>query len=256
MNFKKILMLSIAVFSCSASAKNVQYVEDVYMKQATPALVKFVDEVAAELGYSGNYELIEPKKAALQINPWNRLVCAGVNPGTKNNFMVINSEWLNKLSKDEKKFIVGHFVSKFDLGLVAPASTYLPFVYIALFWLLVGLLFFLFGKLELFADKKWWMRLAPAYLIMLVLNLAVGVKLQQKHLDYLAFRHLVNVNNKVLQKLPNKEAAVKALRYFDKSIVDGAANGEVIFEPSKGLFANAADEIECGHKKGCGCNNH
>ena len=256
MNFKKILMLSFAMVACSASAKNIQYVEDAYMKQASSGLVKLVDEVTQDIGYIGDFELIEPKKAGLEINPWNRLVGVGVNPGTKNNFMVINSEWLNRLSKDEQKFVIAHFITKFDLGFKAPASTYLPFVYIALFWLLVGLLFFLFGKLELFADKKWWMRLAPAYLIMLVFNLAIGVKLQQKHLEYLAFRHLVNVNNQVLQKLPNKEAAVKALRYLDKSIVDGAANGEVAFESTKNLFANVADEIECGHKKGCGCHKH
>jgi len=88
------------------NAKMVEYIENIYLNQAPEDITKFVNEVAQQQNFDENYEVASPKKAGLQINPWNRMVASVRNPATGNIAFVINPDWFSKFNKDEKTYMI------------------------------------------------------------------------------------------------------------------------------------------------------
>lgn len=154
--FKKSLLLFVAIMSINICAKNVEFA-NIYFNQAAPELVQFVDEVAAEIGYVGNYELVEPNKIGLQVNPNNGMIYSGLNAQTQNNMIVINPDWFNKLSKDEQKFLVARYLIKLDYpGTLLTLINMLPIILIILLYICLFLLWVMVINKTSLRNKPRW----------------------------------------------------------------------------------------------------
>lgn len=244
MNYKKNLsvLLLLATTSC-ISAKNVTYKEDIYAHQADPALVALVDEVVQAVHYAGDYELAEPTKAGMLVNPWNRMVSSGVNPQTKNNFIVINPEWFKGLSVDEQKFLIGRCLVRFTDGKQPMLAKVLPFLFIILTWFLI------YGFIWVINQTSWraknrWVKLAIAWLIAVACNVVFLSSLQQRLLQNILFRQEISLNKKALELLPNQAAAVHALEYVDATIKEGLRNGETLYKANEHTFTDFAKALK------------
>ncbi|MGA9530304.1 MAG: hypothetical protein WBQ73_00245, partial [Candidatus Babeliales bacterium] len=109
---KILISLTICVFT--VHAKMVHFQEDVFLSQAPQDIVAIAEKVAKKMGYDGTYEVVIPKKAAIELNPWNKFASYGVNQQTKNNILVINQDWLLNLSEEEQEFILGRYFMFFE----------------------------------------------------------------------------------------------------------------------------------------------
>lgn len=242
MNLRKLFGLFVILNTCAISAENIVYHEDVYMQQARPELVSLVDEVAQEVGFVGNYELVEAKKSALLINPWNRVIGSGLNPQTKNNFIVINQDWFKNLPKDEQSFLIGRILLKFEKGLKPFSLKIIPFLFIPVFWLLIALFVWLINQTR-FASKNKWLKLVAAYLMAYAFQAGFVLKFQQVVLNYEAIKYEDRINKLTLNKLPNKEAAVHALESMHATIQEGIKNGETAYLANAETFDNLAKKL-------------
>lgn len=242
MNYRYIFLLSFFVV-CLACAKNVEYA-DIYLNQASSDLVNLVDEVAQEVGYHGNYELVEPNKIGLQINPWNTMIAYSVNDLTKNNLIVINPPWFNELPKDEQKFLIGLCLTKFEQGILPASIKVVSYCFTFLMLLLFPTIFWLIGRTNL-RKRNFWVRIGLAYVMAVSLNYTVLHKLQLAVVHYACFKYEVKVNRLTLTKLPNKLAAISALNRLDAAIKDGIKAGHNCFKSSENIFANVVKDFQC-----------
>ncbi len=233
----------LAAFASFAQAKNVEFAS-MYYNQASPELVALVDEVAQEIGYEGNYELVEPNKVGLQFNPWQSMIVAYLNPQTQNNLISINPAWFNGLSKDEQKFLVARYITKLqNTGGLLTVITLIPFFFIFLFYLLAVGLFKLINRTR-FKSQKLWKKIVALWLLLVLMNLFVVPKLQTAAINYTIFKYESNIDQQVLAKLPNKPAAIHALQAIDASIKAGIADGQNVFKSHENTFADLAKVLE------------
>jgi hypothetical protein len=253
MNYKKIIILLFAALSANTQARNIAYVEDIHMQQASPELVGLVAEVADDLDFLGDYEVVEPRKAGLATNAWNRLICSGVNPQTANNYIAINPEWFKDIPKDQQKYLIGTYLTGFDMGPQSTAMKIAPFVYLPFFWLFIFLAYLGLNKTSL-ANRKKWVRVLLAYAIAVFCKVTILDYAQQKYVSYLQARYSVTIYKTVMHKMDNKEPAIKALNYLDVSIKKGLEEGEEVYRAQENSFADLAKEL---HGKGHhGCCSH
>jgi len=83
-------------------------------------------------------------------------------------------------------------------------------------------------------------RFFVAWLVLVVGNMTFIGGLQTRVMQYVAGKHNVYVLQTVLEKIDNKDAAVKALRYFGDSVIQEIKNGETAFVPFSDLFEGYA----------------
>lgn len=251
MNYKKTLIFGLLVVTNIVNAKNIVYQDDIYMHQANPELVKLVDSVVQEVGYTGDYELIEPNKAALVINPWNSMVGSAVNPQTQNNFIVINNEWFKGLSLDEQKFLVARCLIKFEHGALPELIKPLPgikldllrLLILGLFCLVIMLLFWLINKTTL-RSKSRWMKWSVVLFIAFVLDSTLLTWGHQKVINCLVEQYNSKINQIVLTKLPNKQAAISALECVDAVVKEGLKNGEMAYKDHENIYFKMVKELK------------
>jgi hypothetical protein len=252
-NYKKIIILIFAALSANTQARNITYTENVYMQQASPELVGLVAEVADDLDFMGNYELVEPKKAGLAVNAWNRFMWPAVNPLTKNNLIVINSEWFKDIPKDQQKYLIGACFAKINMGSHSTAMKIAPFLY-SLISLLLTLLFYWGLSKTILVKYRKWIKFLIAVFIVILCELSFMDPIYEKYTNYLSIKYSVKRYESVIQKMDNKESAIKALKYLDLSIKKGLADGEEIYRAHENTYANLAKELRgsgqydcCGH---------
>ena len=114
--YKKFMTLVLAIGLVGTSnPKNIEYYDN-SCRVAEPELISLVDGVAQEIGYQGDYEIVEPTSTGLLLSPWNRLMYARVNPVDQNNLILINKGWFVALSLDEQRFLVARYLIKLQLG--------------------------------------------------------------------------------------------------------------------------------------------
>lgn len=248
---KKILGLGLLVLFNAAIAKNIAFEGNIYAHQAEAKLVDLVDEVAGAVAYTGDYELLEPSKAGLIVNPWNRMIGVGVNPQTKNNYIVINQDWFKNLSKDEQKFLIGRVFVKLEQQdalprLIKPIPginlDLLRLMIVALFCIVIMFLFWLINQTTL-RSKSRWIKWTIVLFVALVFDSTLIKWGHQKIIDYLAIQHDFKINRLVLEKLPNKEAAINACECIDAAIKEGLKNGETIYKIHENTYAKFANEL-------------
>jgi hypothetical protein len=222
--------------------KQVEYTEDVYSVQAPQELVSLAQKAADLMEFKGSYEVISPKKPALQINPWNKFVGYGINPQTKNSFIVINPQWFSNIPEDQKLFLLSRNFLTLKLGTIPVSMKIAPFIFSFIGILLMFVLFWLLGRTKLVSQKL--IRALIAFATVATLNLIFINPLAIKLNRYLGARYDMQINEMAVQKTQNKDAAIKALEYFDGSIKKELAGGETFWEPNVKLFENYANELK------------
>jgi hypothetical protein len=180
-------------------AKMVEFVEDAYLLQAPQEIINTADKAAQLMEFDAAYEVIAPKKPGLQVNPWNRFVSYGINPQTKNAFMVINPVWFLGIPEDQQLFLLGRNLLTLKQGTQPMSVKVMPYLFMLLTFSLMFLLFWILGKTKL-ADQKSWVRALIAYAIVFVCNLAFLNTLQLKLIQHLSKRYDATINEMVIQK--------------------------------------------------------
>ena len=193
MNFKKkCAVVLLSLFTVTTYPKVVEFVEDAYLKQAPQEIVNQVEKVADVMEFETIYEVAEPKKAGIQINPWNKFVAYGINPLTQNPFIIINTEWFSTIPSEQQVFLLGRAFATFAQGAV-PGGKIITYLFILFRILLILLLFWVLGKTPL-AKQNIWIR----FLLALILNAAASFifmnQFEASIQQHLASRHYFAIN--------------------------------------------------------------
>jgi hypothetical protein len=243
MKFVKESVFVLCLFiSGSLYSKTIEYIEDPYAMQAAPEMVALAEKVAAMVDFKDGYEVVAPKKAGIQMNPWNTFTGYGINPTTKNPFIVINSEWLTKMPDDQQSFILARNFSLLRYGAASTVMKLVPFIFMLIGIMLIILLVWLLGKTPLSKQKR-WIRILAAFGIVLVLDTTLFDMLAAKINVSLKAKHNAIINERIIQKT-GRDAAIKAFEYFDASIKKEIAGGEIFFAPYEHAFGNAAQSLK------------
>lgn len=246
MNYKKITTFVIigAFFAQTIHAKNVEFIENIYLEQAPQEVVELTEKVAALVDYTKPYEVAAPKKAGLQVNPWNRIIsCAEVNPQTQLPYMIINPSWLASLPAEQQTFLVARCFTIFQMGALPWFFKYIGLMYLALLWVFIALLCMVLRRKSPLKTQKWWVSLLFALLASNVANYLFMQSALEKVQKNLGRRHEVQLIEATLAKTGDRDAAVQALMAIDTVIKEGAKNGEQVFVPHVELFENLANAV-------------
>ena len=242
MKYIKILLVLCSTLTQSTNTSVVPFTEDPYALQAPQKIVEIAEKAAAFVEFDSTYEVAIPKKAGIQINPWNKFIAYGINTKTKNPFIIINPSWFASIPQDQQLFLLARCFTVFKEG--KPFSIkVVPYLFILLRILFILLLIWLLGKTLLSRHKK-WVRIAIAWGIVYLCNSFVINNLQLKFTRYMNSRYDIHILNMAIQKTGNKDAAIKALQQFDTSIKEALKNGETFFTPYATLFENYANALE------------
>jgi hypothetical protein len=257
---KQLSLIVILTGAVNLSAKNVEYVEDAYAIQAAPELVQQVDRVAEKVGFADHYEVVVPKLAGLQINPWNRFIASGVNPGTKNLFILVNSDWFKGLPVAEQDFLIARCFVIQQMGGVLPKSVaVLPWIFMVLTLALwMGVFFavrnFKFLTITGLIKLPNWARIAVLVAMVVSIRLLIFDRVQTNLTKVFAARHNVKVVALTVAKTGDKPAAALALMRLDAGVKAEIANGEVTLKPFENTFSDMVKDLErpvCHHGHGC-----
>lgn len=230
------------LFAVYADGKTVEFIENGYAQQAHADIVALTEAAAAYFDFIPAYEVAIPKKAGLQVNPWNSFMNYGINPQTKNPYLVINSEWFSKFSAPEQQFLLGRAFEGFKQG--TPWYITSSFYIFSLFSILmVFLTYWVLGFTRLREQKK-WIRALIAYGIIAICNLAFMNTVHTRLVKYLGKRYDHHVIVSVIQKTENKQAAIKALDAFDASIKKDLAEGQLYWKPYENLFQEYSQSLK------------
>ncbi len=239
---KNCALIFCMLISYNAPSKTIDFIEDGYLMPASPEIIALAENAAKLFDFEQAYEVAAPKKAGLQINPWNKFIAAGINPQTKNPFFIINEEWFKTLSPDQQTFLLGRNFLMLKNGVQPLSVKVIPFLFIFLTIGLMLLLYWLLGKTNCIQNK--WVRAAIAYAIVFASNLAFLNALQTKAIQYFGAKHDMHIIQMTIEKTQNKEAAIQALSSIDTTIKDDFKNGEQFWAPFASLFENYANELK------------
>ncbi|MCK4265081.1 hypothetical protein KAW80_01855 [Candidatus Babeliales bacterium] len=241
-NYKIIAIFYGVLFFNWASAKNVEFIEDAYLKQGSEEIVNKAEQAAKLVGFSGVYEIAAPKKPGIQINPWNKFITHGTNPQTKNSFIIVNTEWFLGMPSALQNFFLSRSFMILKHGVSPSSVKVIPYIFIlftiflifALSWVLARAGLLRYGKGVIFIGS---------FVITFLFNSIVMSKLQVKLIQYLAHRYDNKINELVVEKTLDKDSAIRALEFLDSSIKAEITNGETFFTPNASLFENYAKKL-------------
>lgn len=259
---KQLSLIVILTGAVNLSAKNVEYVEDAYAIQAAPELVQQVDRVAEKVGFADHYEVVVPKLAGLQINPWNRFIASGVNPGTKNLFVLVNPDWFKGLPVAEQDFLIARCFVMQQMGGVLPKSVaVLPWIFMVLTLALWMGVFFAIRSSKfltvtgLVRFPGWGQRVILISFILLV-RFLVFDRIQANLTKVFANRYSTQVAMAAIKKMGDHDSVVAAaaLKQLDAGIKAEILKGENTLKPFENTFSDMAKALErpvCHHGHGC-----
>jgi hypothetical protein len=227
-----------------ASGKPVEFIENPYAMQAPQELVDRVDTVAQMLNFDKPYEVAVPKKAGLQVNPVNKFINYDQsNPQTQNPYIILNPDWLLKLPEDQQTFWLARAFLRFEHGMVPLHVRVAPFLLGLLNLAIMVLLYFALARTQ-FASYKKWMRIVAVFVLMGICNVLFINKLHLKFIRYLGMRHDHAINEMVVGKTGNREAAIKALESFSAEIKKEVENGQAFWKPYEAFYVEYADALK------------
>lgn len=227
----------------SNQAKIVNIAEDGYMMQAPQELEAVAEKAAGLVNFTTPYELVVPKKAAIEINPWNKFASYVINPVTKNPFLIINPEWFNKLPEDQQLFLLGRNFLLMHYGVIPTSFTMIQYLFVFLSLLLLLFLIWIMGKTVL-KNQRMWVRILLAGILVGLCEFMVLDPLEKKLKQCYGKIHDRKINKLVIEKINNKDAAIKALEYYESSIKNEIKNGETFFVPFENLFESYAQDLK------------
>jgi len=243
MKFLKYIVIGLCLLIGNASdAKNVEFIEDAYTAQAPQEIVDRVEKAAQLFEYNDPYEIIVPKKSGLQINPWNKFIAGGLNPQSKNYFIIINPEFFSGLPENEQLFLLGRNFLRFKHGMIPLSMKLIPYGSILLSILFALLLFWLIGKTR-FANQKFWVKGLIIFGAVLITEIAILDKISVRltHSFSRAYDH--TINEMVIQKTNDRDAGIKVLEVLDAAVKNEINNGEKVFVGYKDLFGEYAQAL-------------
>lgn len=170
MLINKICVLVFLVNTIFSEAVYKPYSEGIYLSEATPELVEKALTAASKVGYNGNFELSIAQKAGMEINPHNRFISKCTNPVTKNDLIIINVDWFNKLTNDEQQcWLISFFAQFKEPNHNAKYQT----IFAVFLSLLTFFLLFIFLRYTKLATKSVWIRLAVSFALLLLIEITI-----------------------------------------------------------------------------------
>lgn len=240
-----ILMLFSLLAINHSQAKMVEYIEDIYSLQAPAEIAKEVNEIILQNSFTNDYEVVVPKKAGMQINPWNKLISSGKNPATDNIFILINPEWFAQLTHDEKNFLITRAFLYAQCGATSlPLKAHL-WIFAALSILLMVGLYYAISAYRVTAKLNRSIRIIITIATVSLLNLTIVNRLQRKIVTHLTSQVNININNQALEKSGvRKEVAIQALTRLDNAVKENIKNGELFWKPLQTIFEEQIQALQ------------
>ena len=237
------LVIALSLLSINGCfCQMIEFNEDNYVQQAPQEITQRVQEVSALINFTKSYEVATPKKAGMQINPWNKFISYGINPLTKNTFLIINPAWFSTLTKDEQTFLIGRSLVTLQGEVSAMPVKIIPYLFMMLAFFLLFLFYWLLQFTPLAQQKK-WIRMITAVILLNIVQYTIVGPLQQKLTIYFTKQYDMNVIHLTIKKTGNKSAALQALKKFDQSIKEEYQKGEVFFAPHITLFEGYVNQL-------------
>ena len=243
MRYTKILLVLGGTLVQSINTGVVPFTEDSYALQAPQEIIKIAEQAAALVEFDGAYEVAVPKKAGIQINPWNKFIASAKSPQTKNFFIIINPLWFEGIPQDQQLFLLGRCFMAYKEGATPFSMKVIPYLFILGSIIFMLLLIWLLGKTPLVHKKK-WIRVVMAWGTIYFCNIFLINNLQARLTNYIARKNDVHIIDMVVKKTGDKDAAIKALQHLDASIKKELKSGETFFAPYVTLFENYANALE------------
>jgi hypothetical protein len=247
MKITKILKMStiacVALVSFNTSAKMVEYYEDVYSQQAPQELADKVAKVAEKISFAQDYQVVIPKKPGLQINPVNKIISYGINPQTKNYFVLINPEWFSTLSQEQQDFLIAR-----SLVILENSNWHvLPKLFTPL-WLLIflalGVFAFFILKKKYLVGKPTWMIVLATLVPFLILDTALGPVHDKMKLNIYR-RFDAQMARMALEKLnQDKQVAISTFQIMDDFVKKELAEGDTFWKPYETTFGDLVERLK------------
>ncbi len=265
MKYIKILLVLCGVFVQSINTGIVPSTENSNALQVPQEIIKTARKAATLVKFVGVYEVAVPKKGTIQIDPWSKFMARGINLQTKNSMIIFNPSWFLDIPQDQQLFLLGYCFMAFKEGSIPFSMKIIPFIVSFVYYFLLFCIAYLFdlffmvwllGKtpLHLLRKKKakkfmgisleMLVRVAMVWGIVSLSSSFLIDNVYSKLTDYVARKHEIHLMNMVVQKTGNKDAAIKALRYFSASVKEAIKNGETFFAPHANRFENYANALE------------
>jgi len=241
MNYLKVFVAFAILLTPKIYSEVIPYGEDAYCMQAPQEIVSQVQKGAGLVEYDGNFEVIVPKKPGIQVNPWNKFIAYGINPTTQTPFILVNPSWFAGIEQEQQLFLLGRCFAALQTG-KSLGMKLIPFLFALVGFLLIFAIYWLLGKTALVNQKK-WVRIVIAWCIVFASNTFILHNVQSRLMYYMNSRYDVTIIKTVIEKTGDKDAAIKALRYFDASIKASLQDGETFFAPYADLFENYVREL-------------
>lgn len=232
-----------AAFAVTAQAKVVDLLEDYSVSKAPQEIIDITERVANKIGFSDAYEVAVPTKAGIQLNPWNKFVSYTINPNSKNLLILINPEWFLKLPAEQQDFLIGRYFVMFQEGQIPLSAKVTGYIFIIISLSLMLGLFFLLSKTRLSAQPT-WVRIVIAIALIIAAEKLVLDKIEIKIKQYFIYKHAYITNEMTVQKLGNRDAAIKAFEQFDVDLKTELKNGMFAFAPFEKTFEKYIQEIK------------
>lgn len=247
MKITKILKMStfacVALVSLNACAKMVEYYEDAYSQQAPQELADKVAKVADKIAFAQDYQVVIPKKPGLQINPVNKIISYGINPQTKNYFVIINPEWFSTLNQEQQDFLIARSL----VTLENSNWHVLPKLFTPL-WLLIflalGVLAFFILKKKYLVGKPTWMIVLATIVSILIVDTALGPVHDKMKLNIIQ-RYNVQMARMALEKIgQDKQVAISTFQAMDDFVKKELAEGDTFWKPYETTFGDLVERLK------------
>ena len=104
-------------------------------------------------------------------------------------------------------------------------------------------LFFALGKTSL-KNQKIWIRVILVIILAIASELLITDRIEAVVVRYLNRRFEINILELTVQKSNNREAAIKALEFYNASIEEEYPNDPKFWTPFKGIFKEYAEVLK------------
>lgn len=242
-------MIKMSLFVClglvnfNALAKMMEYYEDAYAQQAPQELADKVAKVADKITFAKDYEVIVPKKPGLQINPVNKIIGYGINPQTKNPYIIINSEWFSTLNKEQQDFLIARGLLTLENSTWHSLPKLFTLLWIIIFFAL-GILAFFILKTKFMVGKPTWMIVLATVIPFFIIDTALGPVHTKINLN-ISHRFDVQMARMALDKLNlEKQVALDAFKKMDDFVKKELTVGETFWKPFENTFSDIIERLK------------
>lgn len=246
---KIIIMLKKSFFAClalitlNAPAKMAEYYEDAYAQQAPQELADKVAKIINKIAFEKDYQVIVPKKPAMQINPVNKIISYGINPQNKTPFVLINPEWFSTLSNEQQDFLIARSLITLENSNWHSLPKIFTPLWIIIFLALSVLAFFILKKKYL-VGKPTWMIVLATVIPLLIVDTVLGPVHDKMKLN-IAHRFDAQIARMALEKLDqDKHVAISAFQAMDDFAKKELAEGDTFWKPIENTFSDLAQRLK------------